>query len=55
MGRKDAKRFIAIEKRIKALKTDQEGLLRVQEKTVRNWKFSLSLIREIIDKLIDRE
>jgi len=53
MGRKDAKRFIAIEKRIEQLETDQEDLLRLQEKTVRNWKFGLVMLRDMINKLLE--
>lgn len=53
MGRKDAARFIKIEKRIEQLETDQKGLVRIQEKTVRNWKYSLKMLRDMITKMIE--
>ena len=53
MGRKDATRFKKIEDRLKTLEEDQEKMLVVEEKIVRDWKYSLVLLRDIFNKLIE--
>lgn len=55
MGHKDAARFKKIEDRLETLETDQEKMLVVQEKIIRNWKYSLVLLRDIFNKLIEGE
>ena len=53
MGRKDAARFIALEKRIKMLEMNQDRMIQDIDKINKKWQLSLITLREVYNKLIE--
>lgn len=53
MGRKDVTRFIKIENRIRMLEINQDKLIEAKDKIDKDWKNSIILLRELVDKLIE--
>ena len=53
MGRKKDAQMLKLEKRVKTLEEDQEKMLVIEEKILKDWKYALVLFRDILNKLIE--